>query len=53
MLFSFEPADGTTETLPLGDEKFMVYLMKMTPNGNELVFTNRKYLYMLSRRKSL
>jgi hypothetical protein len=48
-------ADGTTETLPLGDENVWFYLMKMTINGNELVFTNQKpyviWLRCCSRRK--
>ncbi|MFT4984011.1 MAG: hypothetical protein ACI9Q9_001063 [Flavobacterium sp.] len=37
-------ADGTTETLPLGDEKvYGFYLDENDPiNGNELVFTNQK-----------
>jgi hypothetical protein len=42
-------ADGTTETLPLGDEKvYGFYLDENDPiNGNELVFTNQKNLCYL------
>jgi hypothetical protein len=35
-------ADGTTETLPLGDERCMFLFDENDPiNGNELVFTNQ------------
>jgi hypothetical protein len=44
LLYPNRNADGTTETLPIGDEKISgFYLDKNDPiHGNELIFTNKK-----------
>lgn len=44
LLYPKRNADGTTETLPIGDEKISgFYLDKNDPlHGNELLFTNKK-----------